>query len=351
MPRTTSLRVVLSVLLSSMGALVSSSVPTYNPIPPKAAGPPIPTDVGYRLQPFGHGAYMVTEGVYQALFLVTTDSVVVVDAPSTIGENMLKAIESVTSKPVSHLVYSHSHADHIGGAYLLTTGGNVSIVAHELTAQTLALSPDYEHRPAPTITFRDTYTLHVCNQTLELSYSGPNHEPGNIFIYAPTQKVLMLVDVVFPGWTPFDRLGEVQSVPGVMKAHDQILAYDFDHYIGGHLNRAGTRKDVLTQKEYVQDLYDACVEAILLSAQPGNSSNPLSAATLLPPVVKANPGNPWADFRVYLDALTAYAANVTTAKWADRLAGFDVWAVANADVMLESVRIDFGVLGPFGVHT
>jgi hypothetical protein len=219
-----------------------------------------------------------------------------------------------------------------------------------LTAEELALAPDYEHRPAPTITFDTSYVLQVCNQTLELSYPGPNHEPGNIFIYAPVQKVLMLVDIVFPGWIPFDGLGEVQNVPGFIMAHDQILEYDFDFYIGGHLNRVGTREDVLIQQEYVNDLYDVCVEAILLSGQPDNGSNPLAASTIFAPVAKADPGNTWALFRAYLDTLTGYAANKTTAKWTDRLAATEVWAFSNAGVMLESVRIDYGVLGPYAVQ-
>ncbi len=53
--------------------------------------------------------------------------------------------------------------------------------------------------PAPTVTFSDSYTLTVGNQTLELEHKGPNHNAGSIFIYAPKQKVVMLVDVIFPG--------------------------------------------------------------------------------------------------------------------------------------------------------
>jgi len=77
---------------------------------------------------------------------------------------------------------------------------------------------------------------------------------GNIFIYAPIQKVLMLVDVVYPGWTPFANLGETKYVPGLMNSIDQILKYDFDHYIGGHVGKTGNRTDVLVQQEYMNDL-------------------------------------------------------------------------------------------------
>ena len=57
--------------------------------------------------------------------------------------------------------------------------------------------------PIPTVTFTKNYTLQIGNQSLKLDYYGVNHLPGNIYIYAPKQKVLMLVDVVFPGWVPF----------------------------------------------------------------------------------------------------------------------------------------------------
>ncbi len=80
------------------------------------------------------------------------------------------------------------------------------------------------------------------------------HEPGNIFIYAPQQKVLMVVDVIFPGWTPFIDLAMAQDVPAFLAAHDKILEYDFGTYVGGHLTRLGTTEDVKIQKEYFQEI-------------------------------------------------------------------------------------------------
>jgi glyoxylase-like metal-dependent hydrolase (beta-lactamase superfamily II) len=181
--------IVLQVLSQSFASAATISVPRYNPVPTTAAGP-IPNPPGYRLQSFGDGAYMVTDGAYQNLFFVASESVVVVDAPPSIGENVLHAIRNVTTKPISHVVYSHHHADHISGAYLYGSPSDIDFIAHRLTAEELALSPD-SNRPAPTITFDSSYTLNVGNQTLQLDYRGPNHDPGNIFIYAPTQKILM----------------------------------------------------------------------------------------------------------------------------------------------------------------
>lgn len=321
-------------------------VTTYAALPPTSSGAPVGSE-GYRLQSFGGGAYLVTDNMYQAIFFVTPKSVIMVDAPPTIGSNIIAAIRSVTPLPISHLVYSHAHADHSGAASLLVDC-DTTIIAHELTAYELALATD-PTRPMPNVTFQRSYTLHVDNQTLELTYKGPAHEPGNIYIYAPSQKVLMLVDVVFPGWVPFSSLAEAQNVPAFIDAHDRILEYDFDNYVGGHLTRTGTRQDVLIQQEYVQDLYNNCRQALILSGSPPNATNPISAESVLPPIEKSNPDNLWALFEGYLGNVARYCADLTTRKWQGRLGAVDVYTFSHANAMMESLRIDYGVLGPFGV--
>ncbi|KAK4068687.1 uncharacterized protein Triagg1_7047 [Trichoderma aggressivum f. europaeum] len=344
------MRLSLASLFLGMSCLArahSHSVITYAPLPSTANGPPI-NDQGYRVQSLGGGAYLLADGIYQSMFFVTPKSVIMVDAPPTTGENILAAIRSVTHLPISHLVYSHFHADHIGAAYLLAKKG-VTIVAHELTEYELTITPD-PTRPLPHVTFKGSHTLHVDNQTLQLDYHGPVHCPGNLFIYAPKQKILMLIDLVFPGWVPFANLAEAQNVGMFVKAHDLILEYDFKYYIGGHVNRLGDRKDVLIQQEYVQDVYNNARKAILLSNSPPNATNPLSVGTLLGPIQAANPNNTWASFAGYVDALTEYCANVTTEKWLGKLGAADVYTSSHCESLVESSRIDYGYLGPFGVQ-
>src|SRR5262245_40385283 len=175
----------------------------YMDIPESAKGPAIDPAKGYRVQPLGRDLYMVTENVYQAMFLVHERGVVVVDAPPSIAASIPKAIAEVTDKPITHLIYSHSHIDHIGGAQSLR--GRPIIIAPAETKRLLERAHDV-NRPVPTQTFDTHYRLRVGSHTLELTYPGNGHEPGNIFIYAPEQRVLMVVDVVFPGWMPFRRL-------------------------------------------------------------------------------------------------------------------------------------------------
>ncbi|MGH6915098.1 MAG: MBL fold metallo-hydrolase, partial [Geminicoccales bacterium] len=183
------------------------------------------------------------------------------------------------------------------------------------------------NRPLPTITFADSYTLTVGDQTLQLDYHGSNHEPGNIFIYAPEQKVLMLVDVVFPGWVPFQDLALAEDVPGFIAAHDQALDYDFETFVGGHLTRLGTPEDVETQRAYIMDIQ-------------ANAAEALQTVDLMAIAQETGFENQWLLFDTYLDAVAADCEEATLAEWGDRLGGAAVYTFGHCWQMMESLRVD-----------
>ena len=271
-----------SQLIKDSNNSSTSKNATTIPIPQAAKGPPIPAK-GYLVQQIRDHLYWVTDGGYNTMFLVTNKGVIAVDAPPTLGKNYLKAIAEVTNKPVTFVIYSHAHIDHIGAAGMFP--GNATYIAQQETAAELQRAKSVAKNasmvpPIPTVTFTKNYTLQVGNQTLQLAYYGNNHFPGNIFIYAPKQKVLMLVDVIFPGWAPFPYLAVAKDVAGFIKAHDIVLKYDFDTLVGGHLTRLGTRNDVIVQKEFVSDLEKAAAKAnqevhfSKIGSQVGSFANP-----------------------------------------------------------------------------
>jgi glyoxylase-like metal-dependent hydrolase (beta-lactamase superfamily II) len=305
---------------------------TTAPVPPPAKGPAIPKS-GYLVEEIAERTYWLTDGLYQMIFLVTAEGVVAVDAPPTIGNNILRAIASVTKARVTHAVYSHHHADHTG-AIALYEGARV--YAQREVAGLLRQAGD-PNRPLPDVTFADQLTLTVGEDRVQLAYHGPNHSPGNLFAYLPAQRVLMLVDVVFPGWVPFAYLAESQNIPGWLEAPAQALGYPFQTFIGGHLTRLGTREDVTLHQEYVADLTAAAANAI-------------STFNIQMVYESVDTSNPWAVFRGYLDGVAGQASDAVVPRWIDRLGGADVYTPANAYQLVESLRIDYGQLGPFGIR-
>jgi glyoxylase-like metal-dependent hydrolase (beta-lactamase superfamily II) len=300
-------------------------------LPEAAKGPPIPPK-GYLVQQIRDGLYWLTDGAYQTMFMVTDKGVVAVDAPPTIGNNYLKAIAEVTDKPVTYVVYSHAHIDHIGTAGIFPK--NATYIAQQETAAELQRAKSVAKNasmvpPIPTVTFTKNYTLQIGNQTLKLDYYGVNHSPGNIFIYAPKQKVLMLVDVIFPGWVPFPYLALAKDTAGFIKAHDIALNnYDFDTLVAGHLTKLGTRNDVIVQKEFVSDLEKAA----------GRANQEVQFGKVASQVGRFD--NPWLIFSKYIDAVGENCVNNMLLKWENRLGGAQQFMSTHCFTMAQSGRID-----------
>jgi len=293
-------------------------------VPETSKGPAIDPAKGYRIQDLGQGLYMVTDNSYQSMFLVYNKGVVVVDAPPSYSQYIPKAIAEVTDKPITHIIYSHSHYDHIGGTKGL--GGHPIIIAQEETKRLLLRANDPD-RPIPTITFKDKYTLKVGGKVLELSYHGVAHEPGNIFIYAPAQRTLMVVDIVFPGWMPWRRFALAQDIPGYFNQVQEIYKMDWDTLVSGHVERTGTHADVAVQLEFMNDLKDAARRA-LKSTKLGVQLDP------------ADRDNPWAMAGNYIDRVVIQCVNELTPKWSTRLAAYDVYIWDQCYAMEQSLRID-----------
>jgi glyoxylase-like metal-dependent hydrolase (beta-lactamase superfamily II) len=318
----------LAVLGAAAPASASAADSGYAPIPPSALGPALNAD-GYFAGRIDGNLYWVTDSFYQAMFLTTRDGVVLIDAPPTIGHNLLRAIEAITSangmpSTVTHLVYSHSHADHIGASSLF--GPDVIRIGQAENLRLLRRDDD-PNRPPPTVTFEDRYVLEVGGELLELAYHGPNVTPDNIFIHAPAHHTLMVVDVLFPGWVPFKSLAIAQDV---------AMSYPWTTLVGGHLGRLGTRADGLTQIQYIADLH-ASTRAAIASVDPT-------------PFFQQYAPNAWAIFKAYLDAVSTQAAGPVIAQYTGVLAAVDVYTFLNAAAMLDSLRVDAGDLGPFGDH-
>lgn len=297
----------------------------YFDVPASAQGPAVDPAKGYRLQDFGGGLYMITDNQIQSMFLVYDRGVVVMDAPQSYAAKIPQAIKEVAGdKPITHLIYSHSHADHIGGAKAL--GDVPVIIAQDETLRLLKRDAD-PNRPLPTVTFADKYTLHVGGQVLELTYHGPGHAPGNIFIYAPKQRVLMVIDTVFPGWMPWRRFAVSQDVFDEFARVEDVRKMDWDTVVGGHVTRVGTHADVEMQAEFYRDIKQAAATA-LATTKIGETLNPLDK------------GNPWAVYDNYIDRVAAQCVNTLTPKWSTKLAGYDVFIWDQCYSMEQTLRID-----------
>ena len=307
----------------------ADALPDCAPIPGSALGPAL-NEQGYYVGRVEGNLYWVTDGTYQSAFLTTSDGVVLFDAPPTIGHNIQRSVDEIAAangvtNEVTHLIYSHHHADHAGASSLF--GRNTTRIGHEET-QKLLLRDDDPARPAPEETFQDRRTLEVGGERIELAWHGCNHSPDNIFIHLPDHDALMLVDIVNPGWAPVCQSNLTEDVPGYIEAPDTALTYPWKHFIGGHMGRLGDREDIALHQRYMADIEAA-------------SRHALDTVDPTPYFVKYGE-NTWAAVRGYLDAVAAAAAEPVIEKYTGVLASADVFTASTTFHVMQSLRLDLG---------
>jgi glyoxylase-like metal-dependent hydrolase (beta-lactamase superfamily II) len=308
----------------------ASTLPSYAPIPRSALGPAVNAQ-GFYVGRVERNLYWVTDATYQAAFLTTSEGVVLFDAPPTIGHNLQRAIDKIASdngvsSQVTHIVYSHHHADHLGASSLF---GTDVVRIGQIGTKNLLASENDPTRPLPDVTFETSYELRVGGERVDLAWYGTNHTPDNTYIHFPDHNTLMLVDINLPRWVPFDSFNLNEDVPGSIAAPDTALAYPWTHFIGGHMGRLGTRDDMVLYQQYVNDII-ANVKSALATVDPT-------------PYFAKYGDNEWAAVKEYQAAQVAYASAPVIKKYTGVLAAADVYTASTTFTILESIRLDLGV--------
>ena len=264
--------------------------------------PMIDSQKGYFVDEIADGIFWLVGSGYQTMFVTTGQGVIAVDAPQPIGEKYIQAISDVTDEPITHMIYSHSHADHTGAAGQIFPA-DIEYIAHKDTYDILSEASD-PNRPIPTITFEDSYTLEVGDQTLELSYIGPFHSPGDIVVLAPEHKVALAIDLFHPAAAPYRGFGVTVNMDEHIKAHDTLVNdFDFDVLISGHEKILGTKQHIKTDKEFVLSVMDNVKQAMQ-----ENSSD-----------------------------VNAKCAALTISQWQDRLGNLEQHMTENCQAMIDYV--------------
>jgi glyoxylase-like metal-dependent hydrolase (beta-lactamase superfamily II) len=165
--------------------------------------------------------------ISNAGFVVTPAGVVVIDALGSpiLATRLLAEIKKITPLPVTHVIVTHYHADHIYGLQVFKAAG-ARILAHtkgrdyvgsdgartRLDASRQELAPwiDASTQVIPADQWLDgALDLTVGGLQLQIKPMGPSHTPEDLVVYLPSQGVLFAGDLVFRGRIPF--VGQADS--------------------------------------------------------------------------------------------------------------------------------------------
>ena len=216
--------------------------------------------------------------ISNAGFVITPAGVVVVDALGSprLAERLTQAIRQLTDKPVTHVILTHYHADHIYGLQFFKQQG-AQVIAHvaareymqsetaqlRLEASRTDLAPwiDAQTRLVAADTWIEgATTLRVGGVVFELDRVGPSHTPEDITVYVPSEKLLFAGDLFFNGRLPF--VGRANSSQWI-RSLDRLLGYDTRAVVPGH-GPASTdpKKDIGMTRDYLKHLRQTMGKAV-----------------------------------------------------------------------------------------
>lgn len=257
--------VVIGVLSTAVGALQRG-----------AAAPPAGTEGPRVVQvdKIRDNLYVMKGGGGNSTVFITSTGVIVVDTKNPgWGQPLLDGIKTVTDKPVTTIINTHTHGDHVSGN--VEFPATVEVVTHENTKKNMeAMRPASfvappAGGPAPNIfvqnngrgmpkrTYKESLTIGRGAEQVELHYFGRAHTNGDTFVVFPSLRVMHAADVFpnqgAPGMDSNNGGSGVEFAGTVRKAADFADRNNIDVIVNGHRDTTSTRAEL---RDYVQFVTD-----------------------------------------------------------------------------------------------
>ena len=208
--------------------------------------------------------------ISNAGFVVTPAGVVVIDALGSpaLARRLIAEIRKVSAQPITHVIVTHYHADHIYGLQAFKAAG-ARIIAHraareylqsdtarlrlEASRQELAPWVDAQTRLVEADDWIDgDRLLTVGGVPLDIRHVGPSHTPEDLVVYLPRHKLLFAGDLVFRARIPF--VGQADSKQWI-QALDALLRFDTAVIVPGHGPvSTSAREDMQLTRDYLTHL-------------------------------------------------------------------------------------------------
>ena len=216
------------------------------------AGPPM-----LDIKKVKDNLWMITGGGGNTAVFQTANGLVLVDTknPGT-GQLILDKIRTVTDKPITTVINTHSHNDHVGSNEFF--GTTVEFVAHENTKANVERMDNFKGDKSvfvPKKTFKDKLTIGKGNDEIDLYYFGPAHTSGDAFVVFKSLRAMHAGDAFAGRNIPIVDTNNGGSAINygktVGKAAKSIK--NVDTVIGGHTNDPMTFADLKQYGEFNSD--------------------------------------------------------------------------------------------------
>jgi cyclase len=206
---------------------------------------------------------------------VTATGVVVVDAKNPgWGKPILDKIKELTNKPITTLINTHTHGDHVSGNVEFPT--TIDIIVQENTKtnmlkmvpnstaqdQTIPAQTIFQQnggRGLPKRTFKDKMTLFKGPDEVDLYYFGRGHTNGDAWVVFPALRVVHAADIFSGKNLPLldgNNGGSAALIAESLEKGYNALNKNVDTIITGHsvqMTMADLKEYIAFNREFFND--------------------------------------------------------------------------------------------------
>ena len=188
---------------------------------------------------------------------VTADGITVVDSKNPgWGQPILDKIKELSPKPVTLLINTHTHGDHVSGNVEFPATVDVVVQANtKANMEKMKIFADNANRGMAKRTFTDRMTIGKGADQIDLYYFGPGHTNGDAFVVFPALRTMHAGDIFGNKALPLIDAANGGSVlyvaSSLSKAHAGIKGVDT--IINGHMPTQTTWADLKTFADMNQD--------------------------------------------------------------------------------------------------
>ena len=211
------------------------------------------------------GAYHYFSSFYSNLIVISDDGVLVTDTANVSRAQELKEeIAKLTDAPVTTIVLTHEHYDHVGGTGVFP---DASVVCHRNCEPIFNLHPSRQGEPnlIPELgdvpdkvdeTFDTFKEIRVGEKVVQLHYLGPGDGDATTVVYLPDERIVVTSDMYEPRALSGADVVDDKNFAGVRHILNTISKWPIDHAVNAH--PLGTDPiDMMENVEYYNDLFDA----------------------------------------------------------------------------------------------
>ncbi len=192
--------------------------------------------------------YVLKGGGGNTAVFVGANGVTVVDAKNPgWGQPILDKIKELTPKPVTMLINTHTHGDHVSGN--VEFPATIDIIVQENTKTNMEKMDIFKQNSGkglPKRTFKDKMTVGKGAEQIDLYYFGPGHTNGDAWVVFPALRAMHAGDMFASKGIPTvdgDNGGSMLHYAETLtKAINGIK--NVDTIINGHSNATTTWADL-----------------------------------------------------------------------------------------------------------